>query len=274
MEKVIHNSDRRAAFYKNTVRTFIKDNKKSVLIVAGTEADRNLFLELGFDNVVISNLDLRINGNRFHPYKFAFQDVHNLAYKNNSFDYTIIQGGLHHCYSPHRALLEMYRVAKIGILAIESRDSFFSRLSKKLKITETYEIEMIMAYPNAYKFGGVNNTEIPNYIYRWNENEVEKTISSFAPYAKHEIKYKYGFSPPTNLLELSKNTFSRIIITLFISFLKLFLFFIPKQQNLFAFFIKKPTFPKDLFPWISINNGKLFFNKKWAERRKQANPRI
>jgi ubiquinone/menaquinone biosynthesis C-methylase UbiE len=52
-----------------------------------------------------------------------------MAFDDNSFDFAIVHNGLHHCYSPHRGLLELYRVSRQGILVFEPRDTLYqSRL--------------------------------------------------------------------------------------------------------------------------------------------------
>lgn len=261
MNNITSRISRRYIFYKDTVKAFIKDKKASVLVIAGDSCDRDIFLQLGFMNVIISNLDSRIERGKFSPYKWNSQDAHKLAYEDNSFDYAVVHEGLHHCSSQHSALLEMYRIAKKGVIAIEARDNFIIRLLRKIRLTQTYETAAV--YYNNSRFGGVNNTDIPNYIYRWTENEVEKTISSFAPYAKHDIKYRYGFDWPCTP-KLEKNRLKNTLKTAFIPIFVLFSLLFPKQQNLFAFFIKKPIIPKDLFPWVAMDKDKLSFNKEWA----------
>jgi ubiquinone/menaquinone biosynthesis C-methylase UbiE len=45
------------------------------------------------------------------------QDAENLSYDDRAFDLVVVHAGLHPCYSPHRALLEMYRVARRCVVA-------------------------------------------------------------------------------------------------------------------------------------------------------------
>ena len=92
------------------------------------------------------------------------------------------------------ALTELVRVAKKGAIFFESYDSFTMRLLVKLKFTLEYEHAEV--FYNDSKYGGVNNTEIPNYVYRWKKREVEKTINSMAPYAQHNFSYSFGYDIP------------------------------------------------------------------------------
>ena len=179
--------DARIDHYEATISCWIKDIDDSILVVAGSYNDRDVFNKLGYSNVTISNLDTRIEKDEFMPFDWSYQDAENLTYPDKSFDYVVVHEGLHHCFSPHRALLSMYSVARKGIIFFEARDSFVMQVAAYFNFTLNYEHSAV--FYNDMKYGGVNNTSIPNYIYRWTEREVEKTIRSFYPYAKPEIHY-------------------------------------------------------------------------------------
>jgi SAM-dependent methyltransferase len=70
----------------------------------------------------------------FAPFLWSFQDAERLTFAENEFDFCIVHSGLHHCYSPHRALLEMYRVARVGLLVFEPRDGALVRLGMRLNV--------------------------------------------------------------------------------------------------------------------------------------------
>jgi ubiquinone/menaquinone biosynthesis C-methylase UbiE len=258
-------SDIRISFYKNVVSKWITDKNASILVVGGGETDWNVFHTLGFTNVVISNLDSRLRGDEFVPYSWSFQKAEELSYGNSEFDFVLIHAALHHCESPHRALLEMYRVAKIGIMAFESRDSLLMNFLEKIDLTPSYE--HVAVYYNDGKFGGVNNTEIPNYIYRWTEREIEKTISSYAPFAKHQFLYQYGNDIPSAAI-LEKKSFSKkLIISVSRPFYQVFTILFPRQQNLFAFYVGKPNIPDDLHCWLKLEEKEVKFNYPWAQEK-------
>ena len=219
---------KREIFYQKIVKEIITDNESSILICGGGILDKSIFEGLKFSNVLISNLDSRIKGNEFEPFQWKYENAENLSFKDNTFDFVVIHAAIHHAQSPHKILTEMYRVARKGVLAFESRDSMIMRLLEKYNFTQTYEHSAV--YFNECKFGGVNNTEIPNFIYRWTEREIEKTIKSYAPFYEHTFIYKYGYDfPCTPKLEKKghiKKILLKIIYPVYIIFSKLF----PKQQ--------------------------------------------
>jgi SAM-dependent methyltransferase len=257
-------SDNRTTFYKSTIAKWITDKNASILVVGGGETDRDVLHSLDFTNVIISNLDSRLKGDEFAPYQWSLQKAEELSYEKEEFDFVLVHAALHHCESPHRALLEMYRVAKIGAIAFESRDSLLMRFLEKVNLTPSYE--HIAVYYNDGKFGGVNNTEIPNYIYRWTERDIEKTIYTYAPYAKHDFDYQYGNDVPSSAALERKNLLKRMIISIIKPFYQLFIVLFPTQQNLFAFYIHKPHIPQDLYDWLKIKDGSVVFDYQWAKQ--------
>ena len=253
----------RILFYKSCINEFITNKNASILVIGGGMNDKLVLQEIGFIDVTISNIDERLSDSEYSPYKHCFQNAENLSYKDNEIDYVIAHATLHHCSSPHRSLTEMYRVSKKGIVVIESRDSWLMRLLIRFKITPAFETAAICDHN--YKYGGVNNTCIPNYIYRWTEYEVEKTIKSYDPQVKHKFWYRYGFDKPS-ATKRSKNLSKKIIINLLSPMYRLIIKLFPKQQNLFAFYTNKPVIPDDLQPWIKFDNGIIRFNESWVAK--------
>lgn len=257
--------DEREQFYQNNVSKLITNKNSSILVCGGGELDKNVFERLGYKNVTISNLDTRLTDDSFFPFSWKYENAEALSFSNDSFDYVVIHAAIHHAASPHRVLTEMYRTAKIATLSFESRDSLIMRLFEKTNITQTFEHAAV--FYNDCSFGGVNNTEIPNYVYRWTEREIEKCIKSFAPYCKQNFKYFYGTAFPSTP-ELEKNgNLKFLLLKLAKPFYTLFAKIFPKQQNLFAFYITKPKIPEDLHPWLTFNHQHriIKFDKLWGE---------
>ena len=65
-------------------------------------------------------------------------------------------------------------------MIIESSDNFLSRISRKLRLVPEYEIDAILKDGT----GGVENSSILNYIYRWTKTEIKKTVNTYFPTVK------------------------------------------------------------------------------------------
>ena len=259
--------DERAIFYEMVVNEIIQSKNASILVCGGGLLDKYVFEKLGFQDVTISNLDTRAAANDFYPLKWNLENAEALSYSNKSFDYVVIHAAIHHASMPHKVLIEMYRVAKKGVLAFESRDSLLMRFLEKFELTQVYEHAAV--FYNNCKYGGMNNTDIPNFVYRWTEREIEKTIQAYSPYYEHKFIYKYGTAfPCTPELEAKggyKKSFLKIMRPLYWLLSKIFF----KQQNLFAFYIEKPDDLNSLFPWLIFdkNEDKIKFNIQWGEKK-------
>lgn len=258
--------DARRLFYHKSIDALIKDKQASILVCGGGQVDKEIFIGLGFVNVTISNLDIRMQGNEYTPYNWSFNNFESLSFADEFFDYVVVHEAIHHVTSPHRALTEMYRVAKKGVLGIESNDSLTMRFIEISGFTQTYEHAAV--YYHDGKFGGVNNTEIPNYIYRWTERELEKTINSYAPEFKHEFIYKYGNAFPCTPELEKKGKIKKYFLKFASPIFRLFVTIFPKQQNLYCFFIKKPKIDS-LWPWLVVDKitKQIVFNKEWARKK-------
>jgi SAM-dependent methyltransferase len=237
------------SFYQKTLVQLGWPREATVLVVCGGDLDRDVFLTAGFVNVTVSNLDQRVlNADAYAPCAWRFEDAEKLSAANNSFDYVEVHAGLHHCASPHAALLEMYRVASKGVLCFEARDSLLMRLGKRLGLVPDYELGAVLA--NGLQWGGVRNTRVPNYVYRWTENEVEKTIASNAPCSPHTVRFFYGMQIPYDRLPYAHRPAFAWIRSVVASIGTLSEKMVPKQCNLFAFFIEKPD-AANVFPWLT-----------------------
>lgn len=259
----------REQFYHKIVQELIPDRHASVLICGGGLLDKNIFAGLGFLNVTLSNLDTRNTEQDYAPFRWKYENAENLSFSNEAFDYVVIHAAIHHASSPHKVLTEMYRVAKKGVLAFEARDSLVMRLLEKYGITQVYEHAAV--FYNDCQYGGVNNTDIPNYIYRWTEREIEKTIQAYAPFCKHQFHFRYGTAfPATPALE-KKSGMKMLLLKAAQPLFRVFAALFPRQQNLFAFYIKKPSIPESLFPWLTYDDekNKIEFNRQWGEQRYQ-----
>ena len=226
----------REGFYRRVLRALVEDGRIQlgwrVLVVAGGEIDREALDACGFTDVTVTNLDPGPGEER--------QDAEALTYADGAFDFAIISAGLHHCASPHRALLELYRVGRHGLLALEARDSLLMRAAQRFGVVDDYELTAVAA--NDFRSGGVRNTATPNYVYRWTEREVVKTISSAAPEARHRYVWFRELELPVSVLEASGRGAWRFAALPLKAVTKV----LPRQANLFAFAV----FRDGLQPWM------------------------
>ena len=206
----------RIKFYENLLKKNIKHKNSKIIVFGAGENDLNVFKRLDFTNTTFTNLNksnetIKIN-------------IHDNKLQDEAFDYSVTNASIHHSSKPHLAILEMYRISKKGILIIEANDSLLVRLAVKLNYAEKFEL-------SAVKNGstGVDDTNIPNYVYRWSEREIYKLLNSYKPEIIHNINFEYE-----NHIKLNDIKF------LFIKpFLSLFFKLFKKQQNLLGIFINK-----------------------------------
>lgn len=208
---------RRKNFYSKIIKKYL-DNKinNTILVLGAGNLDKEVLKK--YSNILFTNVneqnEKEIKNNIF---------MQNLPYNDNSYDYVITHASIHHCSKPHAAILEMLRVAKCGIIFIESRDCFLTRLSCSLGLSEIYEYSAVKNDDR----GGVDNTNVPNFVYRWTENEVLKLTNSYKPLNKYKIyfDYDYHFKFLNNFFI---NFFVWFFFTLFVN-----------QKNLMSVYIKK-----------------------------------
>ena len=226
----------RAGFYRRTLQRLldegIADTAMSVLVVAGGALDRDVLHAAGFRDVTVTNIAEGV-------------DAEELPFEDDSFDLAVVSAGLHHCRSPHRALLELYRVARRAAVALEARDSALLRLATRLNALEDYELTAVAA--NDFRGGGVQDTAIPNYVYRWTEREVEKTIRSYAPHARHRMRFFHELEIPFSVVDMTGGPLRRTAARVALPALRALTRVAPKQANLFAFAVVKPG---ELQPWL------------------------
>jgi SAM-dependent methyltransferase len=262
----------RSSFYASTLARLLDEGRlrreMSALVVCAGDADRDVFLELGFEDVTISNLAGSEETSR--PYRWATEDAEELSFEDGSFDLVAVSGGLHHCRSPHRALLEMYRVAREAVFVLESRDSGLMRAAIGLGIVDEYELTAVAAH--GFQAGGVRHTSAPNFVYRWTEREVRKTIASNAPHARHRILFFHELELPLSVLGLRFGRPGEVAARVAEPALGLVTKLFPSQANLFAFVVLKPVLPSDLQPWMKQEDGSPVPDEDWIRGHLAAPP--
>jgi SAM-dependent methyltransferase len=235
-------------FYYNVLRDALATGrittKDSALAICAGTHDRNSYFRHGFEDVTISNVNDYM-GDEIAPYKWQHIDAENIPLPDKSVDIVSVHGGLHHCYSPHRAMLEMYRVARKAVIVMEARDSLVMRMGVAAKFTDDYEIE---AVTGSNHFGGAGGGPIPNFIYRWTEAEVHKAIATFEPRYPPDIDFFYGLLLPTQRMDSSQRPLMRMALRLAAPIAWVIQKVMPSQGNRFGWVVWKTE--QKLHPWL------------------------
>jgi SAM-dependent methyltransferase len=237
-----------------------------VIAVCATTAERDVFAQAGFTSVLLTNLDEEAGG-EFAPFEWRQMDAQRLDFPDGSFDFAFVADGLHHCASPHRALLEMYRVSRRGIAVVESRDNALLRLATRLGLSPQFEVEAVV--DNGFRHGGVDDTEVPNYVYRWTEADFRKTITAANPVGPHRFRFFHSLHLPYDRTRLSTKRLE-LAIAWSEPVLRVMTRVFPKQCNALAMIAVKPRIPDELWPWLTVDDGKIVFDRGYARARFKA----
>jgi ubiquinone/menaquinone biosynthesis C-methylase UbiE len=250
------------------LRDGVLDTGMNILVVCGGRTDRLVLERCGFRNVVISNLDRRPAGADLGSYGWSRQDAERLDFDDDSFDFAVVHSGLHHCHSPHRALLEMYRVARRGVLLFEPYDNLLTRLGVRAGFGQEYECGGVAGDLgwNGHR-GGVADTTIPNFVYRFTQREIVKTIHSYAPYARHDIRFFYRMRIPWAQLRRRRKPYFYRAVRLAQPVLRAIEVIAPRQSNNFAAVILKPDLARTMHPWLRRTGGAVEVNDDWLAAR-------
>src|SRR5579871_422415 len=178
----------------------------SILVIGGGNIDIVLMETIGFKNVTLSNMTTAAIARTDRQKTASLLDAEALTLADDSFDVVFAHDVLHHCYTPHKAVREMMRVAKRGVIFFDPNDSAFMRALLRLKFSFPYETGIVAALN--YSGGGVMGSAVPNYVYRWTPRELEKTANCAMPARKIDtIGYPYwDFLVTKEGLELRRET--------------------------------------------------------------------
>ena len=183
-EKVLH----------NCVHSMGLDLLSDVLVVGGSAEDGRTLHRIGFTRVTLSNLldprpseqaDLDDAG-----MCAVRMDAEAMELADNSYDLVLAHEVLHHCRSPHKALLEMLRVSRRHVILLEPNNSLAMQLLLRLRFSFPYELPAVVA--SGFQTGGVRDSSIPNYIYRWNAMDLYQTTASYLAESEFDL-YTQGY---------------------------------------------------------------------------------
>ncbi len=242
------------AFYVEVIRAALADGAlrpdDRVLVVCGSMRDEASLREAGLRNFEMSNIggDVEV-------------DVENLPYPEGAYDVVIVHSGLHHCASPHRGLLEMYRVAKRCVILFEPADNLVTRLGQKLGIGQTYEFAAVQG--NRLECGGWRNTSVPNWVYRFNASEIRQVINCAAPFGSHKFSFHYRTRIPWQQLRERRSKLPLMLAAIAAPVLRVLDSFGPVASNNLAAVIVKPNLPAEGFPWLELQGRDWVAARDW-----------
>lgn len=170
----------------------------SVVAICAGEFDRALFDLVGFGEYQLTNLSPDEGALPFGKHldadvdRWVAADAHDLPFEDGSFDWAWVSDGIHHCHLPHLAVAEMLRVARKGVIVLESRDSAAMRLAQRFHYSHPYEINTRLLATRTQ--GGTDFGPVPNFVYRWTEREFEKLVRCVGPEQTFGFSYFYGLA--------------------------------------------------------------------------------
>jgi SAM-dependent methyltransferase len=235
-----------------------------VLVTCGGNLDRVTLLAAGFTNVVISNLAPHDGHQNYSPFEWEHQDIENLTYHDGAFDVCIVHSGLHHCYNPARAMGELCRVARRTVIAFEPYETWLTRLGAKLGYGQQYEDQAV--HGERGESGGVANTEIPNFVYRFSESEVHKFARALCPHGEPPVRFYRALRVNVERFKLHRNPLLRISFSLALPILRGLSRIIPSINNNLCFVIQHPQ-PEHFHKWIRNENGVPKVNLDYLEAK-------
>ena len=258
-------------FYLETIRRLLRDGwlrpDHDVLVVAAGASDRDVMREAGLRRVTISNLDDRMRGDEYAPFPWSRQDVEELDFPDRSFDVCVVHQGLHHCRSPHRALVEMYRVARHGIVLFEPHETVLTRAGVRLGVGQRYEVAAVA--DNDSHWGGVGNSDVPNFVYRWTAREVAKTLAAYDPTGEPRLRCYYDLRVPGSAADRLRDGIGRRLAGIAVPAAQAVLRLAPSQANAIAVVAERVN---SLHPWLVADDEGVRADTEWFALRRGGAP--
>jgi SAM-dependent methyltransferase len=264
---------------EDCVRAKAIDLQSTVLIVGGGFEDADILRKVGFRRMTLSNLQEEVDHFELPQMDgveltSVHADVEDMRIADGSYDLVLAHAVLHHCRSPHKALLEMLRVSRRHVMILEPNDSLLMRAFVMLRFSFPFELPAVIVH--SFQSGGVRNTCIPNYIYRWSPRDMYQATASYIAESEFSlyIRRYWDFNIDRNELALRSQTrigsFTKILGPgLFLAALRGFqtianhLPWLGGQGNKFFGCITKHD---ELKPWLVREGDQIAFNRSYAKR--------
>jgi hypothetical protein len=122
-----------------------------------------------------------------------------------------------------------------------------ARLGIWLGFGQEYEKSAVLF--NDLRCGGVADSPIPNFVYRFGREDIVTAIQSYAPIARHRVRFWF-VTRVSACLAQARNPVVRQVAVTGRAMLELAGRVSPLLANNIAFAVYKPRIPEDLFPWL------------------------
>jgi hypothetical protein len=231
------NITRRWIFFIKQLINFIK-KKDEILVISGSITEVFILKKYGYENITITYYDENTKTNieqEFKNINFIKLDLAKSNFDIKKYNYVIVCNTLHHLSKPHQTILNLYDIANKGLMIFEGNDSFVTRILSKMNLMETFENSAISKDGT----GGLLNSNVANYIYRWTEREIVKLLYSYDPNHKNKLYFNYSYDLFNKEVQKKIN----FVFKFFSPILKIIAHIIfktfPNQGNILITFIKK-----------------------------------
>ena len=180
--------DRRLEIAINAVKKIDDSHsfQSSILIFCGgVGGEAYYFINKGYIDVTNSDYidNVHIHGEQIFnsSFKTLQFDAMNSGIPDSSYDYTIVQDGLHHLSCPVQGMVEMLRISKKGVIVIEPHTGIIGDL-----FGTDWEIV----------------SGVYNWVFRWNKNIFSQSVKSYLLKSEYKIIVKRIFDHNLLLLKL------------------------------------------------------------------------
>ena len=157
-------------------------------------------------------------------------------------------------------------MSRRGILIIEPADNIFTAMGVKIGIGQEYEQAAV--YGNDLRFGGVRNTCIPNYVYRFTAEEIRKTVRCLKPESQLKFTFSFHFVAPWSALLMRKSGLRLLsVMTMRPLFFLLHRMLPHVFANQVVALVIKPSGLEGLQPWLRREGDRIEVNNDWFAAR-------
>ena len=177
--------------------------QKLLNVCCGSGMEAEYFAKLGAEVFVLDLSSVALQGAEKRARRFGFSlrtiagDAESLPFKSENFDFAFVHDGLHHLSQPEKAIKEMVRVARKGILFTEPADAFVTRIAVKLGIASDFE-------------------EAENFVYRFSTTKLKVLFSRLGLNHMRFKRYGMWYSHyPPRWFRVFESTFMYILFKIF-----------------------------------------------------------